>query len=36
MTKPIEKLTIMNDFLFDVIMRQEQFCKPLLEYILKV
>ena len=26
----------MNDFLFDVIMRQEQFCKPLLEYILKV
>ena len=36
MTKPIEELTIMNDFLFGVIMRQEQFCKPLLEYILKV
>ncbi len=36
MAKPIEELTIMNDFLFGVIMRQEQFCKPLLEYILKV
>lgn len=36
MAKPIEELTIMNDFLFGVVMRQEQFCKPLLEYILKV
>ena len=36
MAKPIEELTIMNDFLFGVVMRQEQYCKPLLEYILKV
>lgn len=26
----------MNDFIFSVVMQQEQFCKPLLEYILKV
>ena len=26
------KLTTMNNFLFGVVMRQEQFCKPLLEY----
>lgn len=36
MSKPIEELTIMNDFLFSVVMRQEKYCKPLLEYILKV
>lgn len=35
MAVPIEELTIMNDFLFGVVMRQEQFCKPLLEYILR-
>lgn len=34
--KPIETLTIMNDFLFSTIMRKEEFCKPLLEYILGV
>ena len=34
--KPIEQLTIMNDFLFSTIMQQEKYCKPLLEYILKV
>ena len=36
MAKPIEKLTLMNDFLFSVVMRQERFCRPLLEYILGV
>lgn len=36
MAKPIDELTIMNDFLFGVVMRQEKYCKPLLEYILKV
>ena len=36
MTKSISELTIMNDFLFGVVMRQEKYCKPLLEYILKV
>ena len=34
MAKSLQELTIMNDFLFGVVMRQEQFCKPLLEYIL--
>lgn len=36
MSKSLQDLTLMNDFLFSVVMRQEQFCKPLLEYILKV
>ena len=36
MSKPIEELTIMDDFMFSAVMRQEQLCKPLLEYILKV
>ena len=36
MAKSLQDLTLMNDFLFSVVMRQEQFCKPLLEYILKV
>ena len=36
MIKPIEELTIMNDFLFSVVMRQEKYCRPLLEYILKI
>ena len=36
MAKPLQDLTLMNDFLFSVVMRQEQFCRPLLEYILKV
>lgn len=36
MSKPIEELTIMDDFMFSAVMRQEKLCKPLLEYILKV
>lgn len=36
MGKPIEELTLMNDFMFVEVMRQERYCKPLLEYILKV
>ena len=36
MAKSIQELTLMNDFLFSVVMRQERFCRPLLEYILKV
>ena len=36
MSRSLQDLTLMNDFLFSVVMRQEQFCKPLLEYILKV
>ena len=34
--KPIEELTLMNDFIFAQVMRQEKYCKPLLEYILNV
>ncbi len=34
--KPIDQLTIMNDFLFSTVMRKEEYCKPLLEYILNV
>ena len=33
-TQSIDDLTIMNDFLFGIVMRQEKYCKPLLEYIL--
>ena len=36
MQRTIEQLTIMNDFLFGIVMRQEKFCKPLLEFILGV
>ena len=36
MSKPIEELTIMDDFMFSAVMRQEKLCRPLLEYILKV
>lgn len=36
MSKPIEELTIMDDFMFSAVMRQEKLCKPLLEFILKV
>lgn len=36
MRNTLDELTIMNDFLFCVIMRQEKYCKPLLEYILNV
>ena len=34
--KPVDQLTIMNDILFSTVMRKEEFCKPLLEYILNV
>ena len=34
--KPIDELTLMNDFIFGIIMRQEKYCKPLLEFILGV
>ena len=33
---PIDELTIMNDYLFGIVMRQEKFCKPLLEFILGI
>ncbi len=36
MVTSLQDLTLMNDFIFSVVMQQEQFCKPLLEYILKV
>ena len=36
MAMSLQDLTLMNDFMFSVVMQQEQFCKPLLEYILKV
>lgn len=36
MGKPIDEQTIMNDFLFSVVMRQKEYCIPLLEYILKI
>ena len=36
MARSIQDLTLMNDFLFSVVMRQERYCKPLLEYILGV
>lgn len=32
----VQSVTIMNDFLFSTIMRQEKYCKPLLELILDV
>ena len=34
--KPLDELTLMNDFIFGIIMRQEKYCKPLLEFILNV
>ena len=34
--KPIDELTLMNDFIFGIVMRQEKYCKPLLEFILGV
>ncbi len=36
MSKPIEELTIMDDFMFSAVMRQEKLCKPLLESIRRV
>ena len=32
--KPLEEMTIMDDLIFGNVMRQEEFCKPLLEEIL--
>ena len=32
----IDELTIMNDVIFGVVMRQEKYCKPLLEFILGI
>ena len=36
MQKTIDELTIMSDFIFGIVMRQERFCKPLLEFILGI
>ena len=36
MTKPIEELTITDDFMFGAVMRNPKLCKPLLEMILGV
>ena len=36
MAKPIEQLTITDDFMFSVVMRNPQYCKPLLELVLGV
>ena len=36
MPKPIEKLTITDDFMFGAVMRNPQYCKPLLELVLGV
>ena len=36
MTKPIEKLTIVDDFMFGAVMRNPKYCKPLLEMALGV
>ena len=36
MSRPIEELTIMDDFMFSAVMRQEKLCKPLLEAILNI
>ena len=36
MPKPIEELTITDDFMFGAVMRNPQYCKPLLELVLGV
>ena len=36
MAKPIEKLTIVDDFMFGAVMRNPKYCKPLLEMVLGV
>ena len=36
MAKPIEELTIVDDFMFGAVMRYPQYCKPLLELVLGV
>ena len=36
MVKPIEELTIVDDFMFGAVMRNPKYCKPLLEMILGV
>ena len=34
--KPLEELTLMDDYMFSAVMRDKVNLKPLLEYILKV
>ena len=34
--KPLEELTLMDDYMFGAVMRDEANLKPLLEYILKM
>ena len=34
--KPIEQLTIVDDFMFGAVMRNPKYCKPLLEFVLGV
>ena len=34
--KPLEELTIMDDYMFGVVMCDKKNLKPLLEYILKI
>ena len=36
MIKPLEKLTITDDFMFGAVMRNPRYCKPLLELVLRV
>ena len=36
MAKPIEELTIVDDFMFGAVMRNPKYCKPLLEMVLGV
>ena len=36
MIKPIEELTIVDDFMFGAVMRDPRLCKPLLELVLDV
>ena len=36
MVKPIEQLTIVDDFMFGAVMRNPKYCKPLLEFVLGV
>ena len=36
MAKPIEQLTIVDDFMFGAVMSNPKYCKPLLELVLGV
>ena len=35
MAKPIEELTVTDDFMFGAVMRNAKYCKPLLELVLE-